>query len=116
MGIRLASTETKSLEIDGDTLDVRTDLSKRDFNRLLRMMPQDIDSEKGFTPGQASEFTAALFDTIVTGWSISEPATVETYLALAYESAAAIDSLLIEHFNSLTPSAKENSKSGTTSK
>lgn len=112
MGIlRLASTETKRIDLgDEDFLDVRVDMSKRDYNRLLKRIPTDYDPDTGMTPGQADDFTTALFDALVTGWSLKEPATVENYLGLAREAVTAVDTALVEHFNSLTPSQEEVKK------
>jgi hypothetical protein len=72
MGIlRLASTDTRRIELgDEDFLDVKTDLSKREFNALLKGIPQDYDAEKGFTIGQADDFTTGLFKALVVGWSL----------------------------------------------
>jgi hypothetical protein len=116
--LRLASTGSKRIDLgDGDYLDVHEDLSKRDFNKLMKSIPQDFDADKGFTPGQADDFTTALFDALVVGWSIVDDKgrpvkpTVEYYLGLARESASLVDTKLVEHFNSLTPTVEESSKS-----
>lgn len=96
---------------DGDFLTVRNGISKRDFNALLRALPSDYDANAGFTPGQAGDFTAGLFSALVVGWSSSEPATVDEYLALEVDSAARVDEALLNYFNTLSPSAAER-KSG----
>lgn len=110
--LRLASADTKRIELgDEDFLVVKNDLSKRDFNGILKLLPPDYDSDSGFTFGQASDFACALFDCIVTGWSLDVEPTVENYLDLAQDAASAVDQALAEHFNSLTPSAEERTKS-----
>jgi hypothetical protein len=113
MGIlRLASVETTRIELgDDEYLVVRTDLSKKDYNRILKRIPADYDPDKGFTIGQADDFTIAVFDALVTGWSLPDEPSVDNYLLLAREAANVVDEKLITHFNSLTPSAEERSKS-----
>jgi hypothetical protein len=111
MGLRRARDESTRIELeDGDWLEVRADISKRDFNNLVKSMPQDIDATKGFTPGQATEFGSALFTTLVLGWSSEDEPTVENYLALKREDADTIDTKLSEHFNAFTVPAEEQSK------
>jgi hypothetical protein len=112
MGFRFASADTKRLELDGDWLEVRSDLSKKDFNNLIKRMPQDMNAETGFTPGQATELGVALFATLVVAWSAedAEP-TVDNYLLLNKDDADRIDAALGEHFSSLTPSKEEQTKS-----
>lgn len=108
-----ASDDTKVLPIEenGIELKVVTDVSKRTFNTLVKQMPQDIDAEKGFTPGQATEFTSALFVALVRGWNLDRPATLESYLDMKREVAETIDEALGNYFTSLTPDVKESSKS-----
>src|SRR5687768_14344003 len=113
MGLRLASAETTRLDLgDGDWIDVRSDISKRDFNNLIKKMPQDIDTEKGILPGQATDLGVALFDTLAVAWS-AEPTlacSTENYLGLHKDDADRIDAKLGEHFSTLTPSKEEQSK------
>jgi len=118
MGIlRLASDETKRIDLgDEDYLDVRTDISKRDFNKILRALPEQFDADKGFTVVEADEFTVPLFDMLVVGWSLPVEPTVDNYKSLARESATEVDRILVEHFNSLSPTKEETTKSKRPSK
>jgi len=118
MGVlKLVSSETKTLDLgEGDFLEVRESVSKKQFRTLLDKLPGDWDSDKGFTPGQADDFSTALFEMIVTGWSLDVPAEVENYMNLERSAAAVVDTALIEHFNGLTPSTEERSKSKGTGK
>lgn len=114
MGIlRFASADTVRLDLgDGDYLEVKSDISKRDFNNLVKKMPQDIDAEQGIRPGQATDMGIALFDTLVVGWSFEgEEASVENYLRLPRASADLIDSKLGDHFSGLTPEEEDQTKS-----
>ena len=116
--LRFASADTQRLDLgDGEWIEVRSDISKRDFNNLVKKMPQDIDPEAGVRPGQATDLGVALFDTLVTDWSFEGvDANTDNYLKLTREAADAIDALLGEHFSSLTPSKEEQTKSKRNSK
>jgi hypothetical protein len=113
MGVlKLVSDERKQLDLgEGDFLEVRNGVSKRQFRTLLDKLPTDWGEDSKFTPGQMDDFSTALFDMIVTGWSLDVPATRENYLELDRSAAAVVDTALIEHFNGLTPSQEERSKS-----
>lgn len=110
--LRLAKATTQKIELseDGDYIEVVGDLSKRKFNELVSSMPQDV-AESGLTIPQAIEFQKALFDTFVVGWSIPESVSQETYQELSKEAGDAIDSAVAKHFESLTPSQDQQSKS-----
>lgn len=108
MALRLASTEAKRIDLaDGDWVDVRTDLAKRDFNALIRQMPEKDLTKEALTVSEGLAFQGALFEALVIGWSLDVPATVENYLALAQESTVALDQALADHFGSMTPSPEE---------
>lgn len=111
--LRFASADVARLDLgDNEWLDVKSDISKRDFNNLVKKMPQDIDPDKGVRPGQATDLGIALFDTLIVGWSFEgEDATTENYLRLSREAADAIDAKLGEHFSALTPEKEEQTKS-----
>jgi hypothetical protein len=108
--LRKASVETKRLPLgeDGDYIEVRTEISKRDFNRFIGFMPaREVTESTGMTAVEALELQKGLFEVLVTGWSLEEPATVEAYEGLENEGATAIDTALAEHFKSLSPSKAE---------
>lgn len=110
MGIlRTASTETKRIDLgEGDYLDVRVEISKRDFNRFIAYLPgRSVGEEERLTPSEATELQKGMFEALVVGWSLDTPATIDAYENLASEGATAIDTALAEHFQTLTPSKQE---------
>lgn len=116
MGIlRKASVETTRIylgdEADGeqrDWLDVRTEISKRDFNRFINYLPgRTVSKDDKLTPGEAVELQKGMFEALVVGWSLSVPATVDEYELLETEGASAVDEALANHFNSLRPNKQE---------
>lgn len=113
MGLRLVNRELVRLDIgdDGDYIEVRKDISRREFNQLMSALPSDGISEDSITFGVASTFAEGLFDVFVEGWSLDVPPTVENYNELTRDSASQIDSAISEHFNSLTPDGEETQKS-----
>jgi len=111
---RLASKDTDTVNIgDGNFLELKRELSKRDFRRLIDNLPKGYDSDSGleFTPGSADDFVQVLFTMLVEGWSLDVPATLENYLDLTQDAAREIDAALVEHFNAMTPSEEEKDKS-----
>jgi len=112
MGIlRLASPESRRIDLgDGDYIEVVSEISKKTFNKLVAVMPADIDQESGITPTQATAFQSSLFDCLVTGWSLPEAATVENYENLVRDAASAIDDKLMEVFSEMTVGAPEAKK------
>lgn len=115
MALRLASQATKRIAIgDEDYIEVLEDISRREFGQLLKVIPRDVET---LSVEDAEVFTVALFNLFVRGWSVCDdggkpvPATVDNYYLLSREAAGLIDAAVIEHFNSLTPSAAEQSKS-----
>lgn len=116
MGIlKFASKESKRIELgEGDFIEVKKDLSKREFNALMAAMPnREITTENGLTLTEGLEFQKALFEALVTGWSIPEDATLENYLDLDQAASKLIDEKLIEHFGEIAPSDNETSKAVT---
>lgn len=114
--LRLADLDAvKRIEHEsGDWIDVRANLSKRDINRILTTLPQELLNGTGQVTFQAAVGSAeALFAALLVGWSLEVPATVENYLNLDGEPAAWIDQKLFEHFNSLTLSEDERGKPST---
>lgn len=111
---KLASDETKRLEVGEDWLDVRTELSRKSFNRLLEGMPnREFTEESGLTPQEGMSFATSLFKALVVGWSLPIDPTVENYENLVSEAAQEIDSALVDHFGTIAPSAEEVSKVST---
>ena len=115
MALRLASSKTKRIEIgEGDYIDVVEDISRRQFSDLLKAMPSDLEN---ISIEGAEEFTLALFNLFVKGWSVvyedgePVPVTDDNYFALSRDAAVSIDAAIIEYFNSLTPTPQEQSKS-----
>jgi hypothetical protein len=124
MGFRIVPRSTKKLELgDGDYIEVKAGLSKNDFRKVLERLPENFSSDSEFNPIQADEFTVGVFDALVVGWSAIDedgnplPATVENYLTrLDRSSAAAVDTVLFEHFNGLDLTKEERTKSAKTGK
>ena len=119
MALRLASSSTKRIMIaDDEWIEVRSDISRKQFNKLVSILPAEVGQE-GYdvTIAVVGEFSAALFETFVTGWSVVDdngmpvPATEENYELLSRESAQKIDAAIGEHFNSLSPNTEESTKS-----
>jgi hypothetical protein len=107
-----ASEETKKIKLgSGIEIEVRADISKKLFNKLISAIPQNIDSEKGISISQASDFSSVLFNTFVVAWSLDREPTVENYFELKREYADEIDEALGNHFTSLTVTEKESRKS-----
>lgn len=91
-----------------DFVEVRLEIAKRDFNRFISYLPaREVTKEAGMVPTEATELQKGLFETLVTGWSLAEEPTVETYESLENEGATAIDTALAEHFKTLQPTKQE---------
>ena len=94
-----ASDETKKIKLkSGIEIDVRSDISKRTFNSLIASIPQTVDSDRGFTPSQANDFTIALFKVFVVSWNLDREPSTESYLELKRANADEIDEALTAHF------------------
>lgn len=117
MGIlKFASAATEKIELKGgdDWLEVRSDLSKGTFNQLLGAMPnREIAEGQGLTLSEGLTFAQALFEALVVGWSASEEANLQNYLALSSEAASEVDAALIEHFGKISPNKDQTSKVST---
>ena len=116
MGIlKFASKESKRIDLgEGDFIEVRSDLSKREFNALMTAMPnRELSEESGLTLAEGLAFAEELFDALVTGWSLPEEPSRDNYLNLSQEASAAIDAKLVEHFGEISPSKEESSKAPT---
>lgn len=121
--LRLAGAARTRLDVgDGAWLEVKSDLSKREFIDLVSALPEEVqrqaaDSEDGkasFKLTDALGFQEALFGVLVTGWSLEGvDATVANYLRLERSAADAVDSALIKHFQEVVPTKDEEGKPST---
>lgn len=115
MALRLVSNDRIKIELeDNDWLEVKEDMSRRDFNRIIATLPvtrEGLDTD-AIDLEAATGFSEALFDVFVTGWSLEgvEP-NVENYQRLSRESSQTIDTALSEHFNKMTVSDEDATKS-----
>jgi hypothetical protein len=111
--LRLASKETKRIDLgDGDYLDVRKELSKDDYHKLLVKMPEDFgQQEREWKASEIDDFMTALFATYVTAWSLPVPPTVENYLELERGAATVVDSAISSSWNEEGVSDTERTKS-----
>lgn len=110
--LRLATDDTKIIKLDKESsITVKSDISKRDFIALLKSMPQGVTDENPLTVEQGVAFQQNLFETFIVDWSLEHPPTVDNYLNLSREAADAVDSAVAQHFESLTPSKEEGTKS-----
>lgn len=113
--LRLANDETKKITLGDDPNEfivVKSDISKRQFIQLIKSMPEGVTDENPITLDQGVAFQTTLFDTFIVDWSLSDvPATVDNYLNLSREAAEAVDEAIAKHFESLTPSKDEATKS-----
>lgn len=117
--LRMASQETKQLFLDKEKtefLEVLTDLSKRQFNEIVSLMPGKVGEEVGnMTVAEATSFQRALFVLLVKGWSLDGAPTGEAYDNLTADAGNAIDLALSNHFAELNP-GKAESKGPSTSR
>ncbi len=119
MSLRLASKDTIRITVGEDDgwLDVRKDISRRQFNALISSLPEDYGQDSSITLSVASDFSTALFSAFVIGWSVEDengnplPVTEDNYQELERQSAQLIDSAISEHFNALSPDEETTSKS-----
>lgn len=109
MGIlRTASGETKRIMLDEtDYIEVRADISKREFNLIAANMPATPQGAD-ISMTEATKFQEFLFTTLCVGWSLAEgQPTSEAYGALSAEAANAVDTAIATHFEGLVPSSAE---------
>jgi len=110
MGIlKTASTGSKRIMLDdSDYIEVRAEISKREFNTLASRMPTNVGEDgKNLSLAEATDFQKFLFGELVVGWSLDIPATIEAYEGLNAASAQAVDEKVAEHFESLLPTSAE---------
>ena len=110
-------TITKKYEHEsGDWIELRQNLSKREVNAILRVMPADIvngDSQQKSGSEMVDVLTSVsetLFTNLVIGWSVDDSPNVDTYLSLPSDAANWVDKILFEHFNGQSLSGDEAGK------
>ena len=109
-------TLTKRYEHDsGDWIELRQNLSKREVNAILRVMPTDVaDNTKEKSGAEMVDVLTSvaetLFTNLVVGWSVDDSPKVETYLSLPSDAANWVDKILFEHFNGQSLSGDEAGK------
>jgi hypothetical protein len=118
--LRLASNETKKIQLgdsEEDFIEVKADISKRTFIQLIQSMPEGITDGTSLTISDSVGLQEKLFSTFVTDWSLKDekgaplPADVDNYLLLSREAADAVDAAVVAHFESLSPSKDDATKS-----
>jgi hypothetical protein len=110
-------TLTKKYEHEsGDWLELRQNLSKREVNAILRVMPADAvnantDNKSGAEMvDMLTSVAETLFTNLVVAWSVDESPAVDTYLSLPSEAANWVDKILFDHFNAQSLSSDEQGK------
>lgn len=110
-------TVTKRYEHEsGDWIELRQNLSKREVNAILRVMPTDV--AEGATKEKSgaemvdvlTSVAETLFTNLVVGWSVDDSPKVDTYLSLPSDAANWVDKILFEHFNAQSLSGDEAGK------
>lgn len=112
--LRRANSIPKKIELDdeGSYIEVSTEITKGEFNKLIEVMPNVSDEEGAeVSPVEGIRLMTDFFNVFVKGWSLDVKPSVEEYLSLPKEAGDAIDSALMEHFVSLNPGAAERKKS-----
>ena len=111
MGIlRRASDAVKRIALgEEDWIEVRSEVSKREFNNIAEHMPiSHGKTVEEMSLPEAMTFQSYLFDTLVVAWSLADgKPTLEDYFSLSAEAANAVDAAVAEHFESLVPSSAE---------
>lgn len=113
MGLRIASPEVTRKDLgDGAWVELQTEISKRDFNRIATAMDQ-LNGSDDLTFAQAIGLTEMLFDVFVRGWSLDVAPSTEAYNSLHSDDANNLDTVVMSHFESLTPTDDEAKKQET---
>jgi imidazole glycerol phosphate synthase subunit HisF len=109
-------TITKKYEHEsGDWIELRQNLSKREVNAILRVMPAEAMNASQEKSGaemvdMLSSVAETLFTNLVVAWSVDDSPSVETYLSLPSEAANWVDKNLFDHFNAQSLSGDESGK------
>lgn len=112
--LRLANDETKKIQLGddpGDWIEVKADISKREFIALIKKMPEGVSEENPLTLDQGMAFQQDLFEAFIVQWSLDVEPTVDNYLNLGRSAADAVDAAIADHFASLTPTKDDATKS-----
>ena len=120
MALRLVSANTTRLDIgdDGDWIEVKEDLSRRDFNRIISTLPvnrEGLNTDE-IDLDTATSFAEALFDVFVEDWSVTDgdsnkvKANVANYQLLDRASSQLIDSQLSDYFNGVIAVSDEDAQ------
>lgn len=100
-----------------DWIEVRSNLSKKDMDNILRSLPASmVNGGTNVDFRDVSEMAHVLFDTLMVGWSIEAPCTFENYQALDSQAAQWVDTKLFEHFSALQTTPDEKGKAQTSRK
>jgi len=112
MGVlRRASEQVDTVYLDDEKEDfllLKSEVSKREFNRIAAAMPRSSEDATEMSLSEAMEFQGFLFDALVVGWSLSEgKPTLEDYHSLSAAAANAVDLKVAAHFEGLVPTSAE---------
>lgn len=121
--LRLASPDdtTRINHEGGDWIEVRSNLSKKDMDNILRSLPRSMvssssDGKVSFELSEAQDMAYSLFKATMVSWSLDVPCTFDNYMNLSSEAAQWIDTQLYEHFASLQTTKAEKGKVSTSQK
>jgi hypothetical protein len=109
-------TVTKKYEHEsGDWIELRQNLSKREVNAILRVMPAEAvtgaqDKSGAEMVDMLTSVAETLFTNLVVAWSVDETPHVDTYLSLPSDAAGWVDKILFEHFNAQSLTGEEQGK------
>lgn len=97
----------------GDWVDLRASLSKRQVNSILSTLPSEVFERAGearFSFNSVMSTAEALFSSLVVGWSLDAPPTIDNYLNLEGEAAGWLDGVLYKHFDDIQLSKDDAKK------
>jgi hypothetical protein len=116
--LRSNTNSTKIMIGTEDYIEVRPELTKKEFRAVIRSLPENIAEEGArMTYDQSEGFLGAVFEKMITGWSVvdsdgnSVPPTLENLEELPRSAATAIEQALMQHFNGQEASEEEITKS-----
>ncbi len=104
--LRSNTQSTKIMIGTEDYIEVRPELTKKEFRAVIEALPENIAEEGArMTYAQSEGFLSAVFERMITGWSVVDddgnpvPVTVENLEELPRSAATAIEQALMQHFN-----------------